>query len=229
MRVRYTARRKRGLVATAKRMMAEGKTLRAAADELRVSHANLSKWASQGMGEIDRVDKILRSKKKAALTGPSCVKRFMHAHSFSYRMGTHTSQRPPAEVESEAADFMRFMRGIVSGGNRDRRFIINMDQTPVFFSMSSKRTLEVIGKKTIHIRTSTNDTKRVTVAVTITADGTLLPSFLVFKGKPGGRIATKEFPSGVYPDGHFYKGAWCGGAAHPRWMHFSLPACGCRL
>ena len=71
MRVRYTTRRKRGLVATAKRMMAEGKTLRAAADELRVSHANLSKWASQGMGEIDRVDKILRSKKKAALTGPS--------------------------------------------------------------------------------------------------------------------------------------------------------------
>jgi hypothetical protein len=50
------------------------------------------------------------------------------------------------------------MRGIVSGDNRDRRFIINMDQTPVFFSMSSKRTFEVIEKKTIHIRTSTNDT-----------------------------------------------------------------------
>ena len=99
-------------------------------------------------------------------------------------MGTHTSQRPPAEVESEAVDFMRFMRVIVSGGNRDRRFIINMDQTPVFFSMSSKQTFELIGKKTIHIRTSTNDTKRVTVAVTITADGTLLPSFLIFKGKP---------------------------------------------
>jgi len=113
------------------------------------------------MGKIDRLDKILRSKKKAALTGPSsqlkaiedgllrytfekleqgieikvfavvlrasfmspefreksftvrcsCVKRFMHAHSFSYRMGTHTSQRPPAEV---------------------------MDQTPVYFSMRSK-------------------------------------------------------------------------------------------
>ncbi len=256
MRVRYTARRKRGLVATAKRLMAEeGKTLRAAAEELRVSAANLSKWASKGMGEIDRLDKILRSKKKAALTGPSsqlkaiegdllryifeereqgieikvisvmlrasylspefreksftarcsCVRRFMRAHSFAYRMGTHTSQRPPAEVEGEASDFMRFVRVIVSGGNRDRRFIINMDQTPVFFSMSSKRTYEVIGKKTIHIRTSTNDTKRVTVAVTITADGTLLPSTLIFKGKPDGRIAKKEFPSGVYPDGHFYK------------------------
>ena len=36
MRVRYTARRKRGLVATSKRMIAEGMTLRAAAEELPV-------------------------------------------------------------------------------------------------------------------------------------------------------------------------------------------------
>jgi len=145
------------------------------------------------MGEIDRLDKILSSKKKAALTGPfsqlkaiedellryifeqreqgveikevftvvlrasymspefreksftarcSCVKHFMRAHSFAYRMGTHTSQRPPAEVEGEVFDFMKFVRVIVSGGNRDRRFIINMDQTPVYFLMSSKQTLE---------------------------------------------------------------------------------------
>jgi hypothetical protein len=71
MPVRYTARRKRGLIAASKRMMAEVKTLCDAASELRVSAANLSKWASQGMGKIDRLDKILRSKKKAALTGPS--------------------------------------------------------------------------------------------------------------------------------------------------------------
>ncbi len=120
-------------------------------------------------------------------------------------MGTHTSQRPPAEVQGEAFDFMRFVRVIVSGGNRDRHFIINMDQMPVFFSMSSKQTLEVIGTKTIHIRTSTNDTKRVTMAVTIMAGGTLLPSTLVFKGMPNGRIAKKDFPSGVYPATHFYK------------------------
>jgi hypothetical protein len=72
MRVRYTARRKRGLVATAKRMMAEeGKTLRAASEELCVIVANLLRWVLQGMGEIDCLDKILMSKKKAALTGPS--------------------------------------------------------------------------------------------------------------------------------------------------------------
>jgi hypothetical protein len=167
-------------------MQAEGMTLRAAAEELRVSAANLSKWASQGMGEIDHLDKILRSKKKAALTGPSSqlkaiengllryifekreqgieVSMFtvvlrasflspeFREKSFTARcscvkMGMHTSQRPPAEVEGEASDFMRFVRVIVSGANRDRRFILNMDQTPVYFSMSSKKTLELIGKK----------------------------------------------------------------------------------
>ena len=37
MRVRYTTRKKRGLVATSKRMMAEGMTLHAATSELRVT------------------------------------------------------------------------------------------------------------------------------------------------------------------------------------------------
>ena len=70
MRVRYTVRRKHGLIAASKRMRAEGMSLRAAASELRVSVANLSKWTSQGVGEIDHRDKILRTKKKVAHSGP---------------------------------------------------------------------------------------------------------------------------------------------------------------
>ena len=62
-------------------------------------------------------------------------------------MGTHTLQRVPAEVESKALDFMLFMRRIVFGANRDRRYVINMDQTPVYFSMNAKCTLELIKKK----------------------------------------------------------------------------------
>jgi hypothetical protein len=49
-----------------------------------------------------------------------------------------------------------------------------------------------------------DDTKRVTVAVMICANGTLLPLVLVFKGQPNGRIVKKEFPFGVYPPNHFY-------------------------
>jgi hypothetical protein len=69
MHVRYAVRRKCGLVAASKHMQTEGMTLRAATSELCDSVANLSKWALQGISKIDHLDKILSSKKKAALTG----------------------------------------------------------------------------------------------------------------------------------------------------------------
>ena len=48
MRVRYTARRKRGLVAISKRMQAEGITLRAAVSELHVSSKSVAATPSPG-------------------------------------------------------------------------------------------------------------------------------------------------------------------------------------
>jgi hypothetical protein len=57
-------------------------------------------------------------------------------------------------------------------------------------------------EKTIHIRTSMNNTKRATMAVTIMGDGTVLPSTIMFKGKHEGRIARSEFA--MYPAGHHY-------------------------
>jgi hypothetical protein len=60
-------------------MQAEGMSLCAAASELCVSVANLSKWASQGIGEINHLDMILRPKKKAALTDP--VSQFLSSSS----------------------------------------------------------------------------------------------------------------------------------------------------
>jgi hypothetical protein len=65
--VRYTARRKHGLIAASKWLVVEGMTLQKAVVELRVSHSNLVKWTARGIGNIGSLDKILKSKKK--LTG----------------------------------------------------------------------------------------------------------------------------------------------------------------
>ena len=78
-----------------------------------------------------------------------------------------------------------------------------MDQTPVYFSMNAKPTLELI-KNNIYICTLTDDTMWVTVVVTICADGTLLPLVLVYKGQPNGCIVKKEFPSSIYLPNQFY-------------------------
>jgi DDE superfamily endonuclease len=101
-----------------------------------------------------------------------------------------------------SVDFMEVTREILKGEHRSKDFILNMDQTPIPFTFNANRTLEMIGKRTVHIRKSTNDTKRVTGAMTVTASGKLLPIYLVFKGKPGGRIEQREFPT--YPQGAFY-------------------------
>ena len=45
-------------------------TLQKAAAELRVSHSNLVKWTAKGIGDIDSLDKILKSNKKSTANGP---------------------------------------------------------------------------------------------------------------------------------------------------------------
>ena len=153
------------------------------------------------------------------------VRRFVKVHLLVYRMGTHESQRAPDEVAEEATEYMTAARKLVLGGHRDRRFIMNMDQTPVYFSMAPKKTLAKKGEKTVHIRTSTSDTKRATVAVTICADGTVLPSVVIFKGKPGGRIEKTEFAT--FPPNHQYHcqaAAWMDESVMIAWVDGPLKA-----
>jgi hypothetical protein len=114
----------------------------------------------------------------------------------------HLCQCKLEEVEAEASNYMRLICTLLFGPHCNQHFILNMDQTPVYFLMSTKRTLEVVGKRTIHTRTLTNDTRQATMAVTIASDGTVLLLMIIFKGKHNGRIARSEFT--MYPAGHHY-------------------------
>ena len=44
----------------------------------------------------------------------------------------------------------------------------------------------MVGKKTVHIRKSTNDMKRATLALTVTASGKMIQPMLIFKGTVNG-------------------------------------------
>ena len=56
----------------------------------------------------------------------------------------------------------------------------------------AKKTLEVKGSKTIQVHASTRDTKRVTVAATVTTSGKMLPQFMIFKGAPNEYACQKK-------------------------------------
>jgi hypothetical protein len=77
-----------------------------------------------------------------------------------------------------------------------------MDQTPVFFTMTPNTTIELNGTRTVNLQSSTSTTSRISVALTVIASGDLLLPFLVFKGKPNGRIDKKELKT-FLPEGEY--------------------------
>ena len=89
-------------------------------------------------------------------------------------------------MESVAQEFMSLMRHKVANMNPDH--VLNMDQTPIPFSYHNKRTWEEKGVKTVHSQASTTDTKRATLAATVTMNGEVLLPLLIFKGSKNGRI-----------------------------------------
>ena len=119
---------------------------------------------------------------------------------YSHRIGTHVAQKNHKDAEDDAQHFLSYMRQKVAAMDPDD--VINMDQTPIPYSYHASRTLELKGTKTIHVRSSTSDTKRATLAATVSGSGKLLKPFLIFKGKTDGRIASKELQS--FPDDCFY-------------------------
>ena len=63
-----------------------------------------------------------------------------------------------------------------------------MDQTPIFFSVVPNTTLNRVGDRSVNVHSSSSSTMHVTVALTVTAPGGLLPPMFVFKAKPGGHV-----------------------------------------
>ena len=123
------------------------------------------------------------------------VRRFLKSKNMVVRSSTHEAQRAPQEMKDDAIKFLVRVRPLLTCCNRDKNFILNMDQTPVFFSMTPNTTVNVRGARTVNVRKSSGSTQRLTVAVAVTAAGKFLKPMIVFKGKPGGRIEKKELPT----------------------------------
>jgi hypothetical protein len=133
-------------------------------------------------------------KDKSQLLKELVIQSFTRSAGLTQCSATHMVQKHFLETEANAKDFMamiRDMRDKIDGRNLDN--IINMDQTLIAFSYHPNKMLDVKGTKTIHTRMSTSDTKRITLAATVTASGNMLPPNLIFKGKPNGCIASWEF------------------------------------
>jgi hypothetical protein len=123
------------------------------------------------------------------------ISRMVKRHGFSLRRSTHESQKDPALVIDAAKDYISHMVPYMASPLSNKDYIINMDQTPIFFNPTRNTTLEKVGSSTVTTRTVKS--QRLTLALTVTASGKLLKPFVVFAGSPNGKIS-REVRS--YPD-----------------------------
>ncbi len=103
----------------------------------------------------------------------------MHKHDYVYCMKTNEATPAPQEVYDEAWEFMKL--------SLIRDWIFNMDQTPLHFLYHRSKTYAKHGTKMIHVRKTSNRTKRATGVLTVTAAGNLLMPMIIFKGKLNGK------------------------------------------
>jgi hypothetical protein len=121
-----------------------------------------------------------------------CVSRFLSVNNLVHRVVTHTAQRPPDEVQEDAKSHLVLAVPKCMGPTRNPRFVLNMDQTNSKFGNSPGQTIDQRGTRTINMCTGTDDSKRCTDALTVTASGEMITTMVIYKGTRYGRIATRE-------------------------------------
>jgi hypothetical protein len=130
------------------------------------------------------------------------ISRFIFNNNLVHRCATHTAQRLLESVKSDALSFMDLVRPKCAEGCRSPDFIINMDQTNVYFKQSPKRTIDVKGARTVHMQMGADNSKRCTVAFTVMASGRKTAPMIVYPAVPGGVIERRELPT--HPTGMHY-------------------------
>ncbi len=86
---------------------------------------------------------------KSELAKYQTVRRLLVANKITIKVGTHVSQERCQYVRERAKDFLQTICHSVAA--LPKHLIINMEQTPVYFSMQPNRTLELLGSRTVTI------------------------------------------------------------------------------
>lgn len=122
------------------------------------------------------------------------IRRLCKANCLVPRRGTHQAQEQPQVAIDEALEWLLETRPVVSAPNVDRKYILNMDQTPLNFSLQDGSTLNLAGERTVTVRGTGGGRDRTTVCLGVAADGSKLKPMMIFKGNPTGTIARRELP-----------------------------------
>lgn len=105
--------------------------------------------------------------------------RFKRRYKLSSRFITTKCSKSVPEMESSLNAYFTDLNNTLD--TQKPAVVYNMDETAVFFELSSNHTFEVKGKKIVGKFSSGKDKERVTLIITASSTGYLLPPVLIFK------------------------------------------------
>ena len=111
------------------------------------------------------------------------AQKFIRRNDLVIRAKTSIAQKLPAALEQKMTAFLRSVREARLQCHYPKELIGNMDETPMYFDMASNTSVDRRGEKTISIRTTGAEKRHLTVVLSATADGQMLPPMIIFKGK----------------------------------------------
>ncbi len=104
----------------------------------------------------------------------NAMSHWLLKHNYVNRTKMNEAKKSPAEVYKEATSFMAANRPSLCGPHCDPRWILNMDQTLVYFFYHRSKMLAKHGIKTVHVHKSMLDTRQATCALMCMAAGDFL-------------------------------------------------------
>ena len=110
------------------------------------------------------------------------------------RARTSLSQRLPEKLEEWMAAFLSNVQQQRRSGRYPAAMISNMDETPVYFDLIPNKMIDRVGTKSCIVRSTGSEKRHITVVLTVTANGCMLPPMIIFKGK---RALKLNVPEGV--------------------------------
>ena len=111
------------------------------------------------------------------------IQKFRIRHGLSFRVRTSVSQKLPAQLERKIESFLTQVRALRARHQYPLELIINMDETPMYFDIVPGYTINKKGARNVQIRSSGAEKRRLTIVVTCTGSGDMLPALAIFKGK----------------------------------------------
>ena len=153
--------------------------------------------------------------------------RILQKNNYSLRRASHLGQPLPCKSMDLFYDFFRDIirkrqeLGIYDT-EADLSRIVNIDETPIFFEMTTDKTYNKKGAKVVSIETKGNEKKLISTVLAVSANGRKLTPTLIFKGGKDGNLegryknlqCVKDRKIAIY----FQSNAWCDEGIFKKWV-----------